>query len=96
MLLHKSDRRIKVCYVNPHHRGHCSPAMYSRFCLQYTLLAVLVSITHGMIMVETVDGSFVPWGGLQRRAPGDVIPVRLANNEDLAYLVSFYSLPSGS
>ena len=36
-------------------------------------------------MVESVDGSFVPW----KRAPRDSgIAVRLKNNNDMAYLVS--------
>jgi hypothetical protein len=48
----------------------------------------LASIAHGMIMVKSVDGSFVPWTGLLARAPGDPVPVPLKNNGDLAYLVS--------
>jgi len=62
------------------------PAMFSRFCVQFGLLAVTVSIAHAMIMVESVDGSFVPWH-LLPRAPGGSVPVRLTNNNDVAYLV---------
>lgn len=49
------------------------------------LLAALLTIAHAF-MVETIEGSFVPWN-LLRRAPGS-IPVRLINNNDQAYLVS--------
>lgn len=63
------------------------PAMLSRFFVQYCLLAAMVSIAHGMIMVESVDGSFVPWH-LLPRAPDGTVPVRLTNNNDMAYLVS--------
>ena len=44
-------------------------------------------------MVESVDGSFVPWSFVAR-APGDAIAVRLTNNHDLSYLVSSYRYTS--
>jgi hypothetical protein len=53
----------------------------------FSLLAALITIAHA-IMVESVDGSFVPWN-LFPRAPTDSgIAVRLKNNNDMAYLVS--------
>jgi len=41
-------------------------------------------------MVESADGSFVPWSFVAR-APGDGgIAMRMKNNHDLSYLVSSY------
>jgi hypothetical protein len=56
----------------------------SSFCF---LLALLVTTAHGAsIMLRSVDGS---WRALPH-APGDIVPVALKNNNDLAYLVSLH------
>ena len=55
----------------------------------FTLLAASITIAHAT-MVESVDGSFVPWN-LFARAPPDgdgSVAVRLKNNNNIAYLVS--------
>jgi len=54
----------------------------------YALLAVLVTISHANNMVESVDGSFVPWAHFLRRAPADGIVLRLKNLNNKAYVVS--------
>ena len=61
------------------------------FSSQYALLfALAINLQHVKgLMVESVDGSFVPWS-FEARAPGDAIAVRMTNINDLAYLVSSY------
>jgi hypothetical protein len=54
----------------------------------YTLLAVLVTISHANNVVESVDGSFMPWIHYLRRAPADGIALRLKNYNNKAYVVS--------
>jgi hypothetical protein len=63
--------------------------MFSRICSYHGLLAALVTVAHANIMVESVDGSFVPWR-FTPRAPTDLggLAVRLTNLNDTAYLVS--------
>ena len=52
------------------------------------LFALAINLRHVKgLLVESIDGSFVPWSFVAR-APGDAIAVRLTNNHDLAYLVS--------
>ena len=65
--------------------------MYSRFYFQNVFLVALVTATHANIMVESVDGSFVPWRLLSRATSGG-LAVRLTNNNDTAYLVSLDDL----
>jgi hypothetical protein len=64
-------------------------AMFSGF-LQQTLLAALVTSAHANIMVESVDGSFIPWHFQPRASTnnGSGLAVRLTNYNDTAYLVS--------
>jgi hypothetical protein len=40
------------------------------------------------VMVESIDGSFVPWSFVARASGNDGLAVRLINNNDLSYLVS--------
>lgn len=54
---------------------------------RYTLLVALVTIAQATITVEAPDGTLVPWGFI--RVPASGLPVRLANVNDMAYLVSF-------
>jgi hypothetical protein len=54
------------------------------------LFALAISFQHVKgFMVESVDGSFVPWSFVTR-APGGPLAVRMKNNLDQAYLVSSY------
>jgi hypothetical protein len=58
------------------------------------LLALAINFRHVKgLMVESIDGSFVPWSFV-KRAPGDAIAVRMKNNFDQAYLVSSYHYAS--
>jgi hypothetical protein len=58
-----------------------------QYALLFDLLATKIPNVRG-IMVESVDGSFVPWSFVAR-APGDgTVAVRMKNNHDLSYLVS--------
>jgi len=59
---------------------------------QWALLFALATNFHHVrgVMVESVDGSFVPWSFVAR-APGDgSLAVRMKNNHDLSYLVSLH------
>ena len=52
------------------------------------LFALATSFQHVMaIMVEAIDGSFVPLSFVTR-GPGDAFAVQMKNNHDLAYLVN--------
>jgi hypothetical protein len=62
--------------------------MLSGFSQCALTFALAINIEHVKgIMVESVDGSFVPWSFVAR-APGEGLAVRMKNNQDLAYLVS--------
>ena len=66
--------------------------MFPSLCV--VLFTVAINLQHVKgYMVESVDGSFVPWS-FEARAPGDPIAVRMINNYDLSYLVSLYRYTS--
>ena len=58
-----------------------NPALFLR-------LLALVTLAHANIMVETIDGTFVPWSFV-RRAGTAPLGIRLTNVNDAAYVVSF-------
>ena len=58
-----------------------NPALFLR-------LLALVTLAHANIMVETIDGTFVPWSFVRRAGTGP-IGIRLTNVNDAAYVVSF-------
>ena len=58
-----------------------NPALFLR-------LLALVTLAHANIMVETIDGTFVPWSFV-RRAGTAPVGIRLTNVNDAAYVVSF-------
>ncbi|KIM35776.1 hypothetical protein M413DRAFT_449600 [Hebeloma cylindrosporum] len=61
--------------------------MFSSFA-QYALFALAVNLQYvKAVMVESVDGSFVPLSFVAR-APGEGLAVRMKNNKDLAYLAT--------
>jgi hypothetical protein len=62
-----------------------SSTMLSSHCAVLFALAINFQHVKGL-MVELVDGSFVPWS-FAARAPGDGLAVKMNNNQDLAYLV---------
>ena len=68
--------------------------MFSSFsqCALTFALAINIEYVKG-IMVQSMDGSFVPMSFVAR-APGDALAVRMVNNHDLAYLVSSHR-PTG-
>jgi hypothetical protein len=57
----------------------------SQCALTFTL-AINIEYVKG-IMVQSMDGSFIPMS-FEARAPGDGPAVLMTNNHDLAYLVS--------
>ena len=54
-------------------------------CVLTFAIAINIDYVKG-IMVESIDGRFVPLSFVAR-APGDALAVRMINNHDLAYLV---------
>lgn len=65
-------------------------ALPSNLALSVGLLA-LVTLSHANIMVETIDGTFVPWSFVRRAGTGPV-GIRLTNMNDASYVVSFDQL----
>ena len=60
-----------------------TPALFLR-------LLALVTLAHANIMVETIDGTFVPWSFVRRAGTG--LGIRLTNVNDAAYVVSLIYL----
>ena len=61
--------------------------MFSSFSQCVLTFAIAINIEHVKgIVVESIDGSFVPLNFVAH-APGDALAVRMINNHDLAYLV---------
>ncbi|EDR02807.1 uncharacterized protein LACBIDRAFT_332113 [Laccaria bicolor S238N-H82] len=61
-------------------------ALPSNFVLSLGLLA-LVTLAHANIMVESIDGTFIPWSFVRRAGSGPV-GIRLTNVNDVAYVVN--------
>jgi hypothetical protein len=62
--------------------------MFSSFSQCALTFALAINIEHVKgIMVESIDGSFVPWSFVARD-PEEGFAVQMTNHRDLAYLVS--------
>jgi hypothetical protein len=66
-------------------------ALLSNLALSVRLLALMISLAHANIMVETIDGTIVPWSFVRRAGTGPV-GIRLTNMNDVSYVVSFDQL----
>ncbi|KDR84360.1 hypothetical protein GALMADRAFT_151288 [Galerina marginata CBS 339.88] len=54
----------------------------------YASLLALVASVHASIMIESIDGSFVPLSFVARADGGGGLAVRLKNNNDMSYLAT--------
>jgi hypothetical protein len=65
--------------------------MFCSFFKCVLTFALAINIEHDKgIMVRSMDGSFVPMSFVARAPPEGPLTVRMINNHDLAYLVSFH------
>ncbi|KIK00701.1 hypothetical protein K443DRAFT_597494 [Laccaria amethystina LaAM-08-1] len=60
-------------------------ALLSNLALSVRLLALMISLAHANIMVETIDGTIVPWSFVRRAGTGPV-GIRLTNMNDVSYV----------